>query len=126
MELIESNPETKFTILHLGPNADEFAVAAASNSNVYIDFGWSLTGYPGPSGFKRLLSEWLEIMPWEKFMVSADTDFVELVYGTVLTFRELISEVLAEKVQNRFIDIDTAIEIGRGILRDNAKKLYNI
>lgn len=126
MELIECNPETKFVILHLGPYADEFAVAAKFNSNVYIDFAWNLTGYPGPSGFKRILSDWLEIMPWDKFMYGADCCVVEETYGTILTVRELISEVLAEKVQNGFTDIDTAIEIGKGILRNNAKKLYQL
>jgi uncharacterized protein len=125
MELIESNPDTKFVILHLGPRADEFAIAAAFNSNVYIDFAWSINSL-GPSGFKRILGDWLEIMPWDKFMFGADGDFVENTYGMVITARELISEVLAEKVQNGFISINTAIEIGNGILRDNAKKLYKL
>lgn len=127
VELIEANPDTKFVILHAGgPYANEFAVTAKFNSNVYIDFAWMLTGYPGPTGLKRLLSEWLEIMPWDKFTWGADCAVVEETYGTLLTARKVLSEVLAEKVQEGFTDIDSAVEIGKGILRNNALDLYQL
>jgi len=127
IELIEQYPAAKFVILHVGgPYAGEFAVMTKFNSNIFIDLAWLLNSYPGPSGVKRLLNEWLEVIPWDKFVWGADGCAVEYTYGFVMTAREVLTEVLTQKIQENFVNEETAIEIGKKIIRDNALNLYKI
>ncbi len=126
LELIESHPNAGFDILHGGgPYTGEMAVMARFYPNIYINLAWMLNGYPGPTGMKRVLSEWLEIIPWNKFMWGADCVCVEETYGVALAVRKLIAEVLTEKAQNGWGE-ETVIKIGRGILRENAVRFYRL
>ena len=85
-----------------------------------------LTGFPGPSGTRRLLGDWLELVPWDKFTWGADCAVVEETYGTFLTARRVLAQVLADKVGEGFISRGEGEQIARMILRENAKKLYHI
>lgn len=58
-------------------------------------------------------------------MWGGDTATVEELYGAVLVIRQLLSEVLAEKVEEGW-NMDDAIEIGRRILRENALECYQL
>jgi predicted TIM-barrel fold metal-dependent hydrolase len=125
IEFIENHPDTTFVILHAGgPWAKEFAVFAKYCGHLYIDFAWLLTGFPGPSGTKRLIGDYLEIMPWDKFTWGADCAVVEESYGTLMTAKELLADVLIDKVEDGLFDISKAVEVGRGILRENAETIY--
>ena len=51
---------------------------------------------------------------------------VEETYGTFLTARRVLAQVLADKVGEGFISRGEGEQIARMILRENAKKLYHI
>jgi hypothetical protein len=58
-------------------------------------------------------------------MWGGDTGRVEELYGAVLVIRQLISEVLAEKVEDGW-NMNDALEIGKRILRENALEFYRL
>ncbi len=127
IDLIESHPETDIVVLHCGgAYYQQFVMTAKYASHVYLDLAWLLTGFPGPSGTRRLLGDWLELVPWDKFTWGADCAVVEETYGTFLTARRVLAQVLADKVGEGFISRGEGEQIARMILRENAKKLYHI
>lgn len=127
VNLIESHPETKIIVLHCGgAYFNQFAMTAKYAGNVYLDLAWLLTGFPGPTGTRRLLDEWLEIMPWDKLTWGADCAIVEETYGTLQTAREILAQVLENKIKSSFISESLAEDIADRILFKNAKELYKI
>jgi hypothetical protein len=125
--LFESNPDTTFVILHgAGGNVADIASFLKFYHNVYIDLAWHINGYPGPSGLKRVLYELLEYVPYHKFCWGADCGAAEETYGIYLEAKEILAQVLAMKVEDKWEGFDTAIEIGSSILRNNAIKLYKL
>jgi len=126
-ELFEGNPETTFVILHgAGANVAEIASFLKFYRNIYIDLAWHLNGYPGPSGLKRVLYELLEYVPYHKFCWGADCGAAEESVGIYMQAREVLAAVLSRKVDEGWEDLDTGKMIGRGILRDNAIRLYKL
>jgi hypothetical protein len=94
--------------------------------NIYIDLAWHINGYPGPSGLKRVLYELLEYVPYHKFCWGADCGAAEETNGIYVEAKEILAQVLTMKVEDKWEDLDTAIEIGKALLRDNAIKLYKL
>lgn len=126
-ELFKTHEETKFAILHGGyPFSDELGMLARYWPNVYIDLAWMPTGPPGYTAAKRILSKWIDTVPWNKLMWGGDTGRVEDLYGAVLTGRRMISEVLTERVEDGVMDEETAVELGEKILRKNALGFYDL
>lgn len=127
LELIEAHPETTFVILHaLGPQADEVSSLLKFYPNVHLDLAWHLNGFPGPRALTRKLAEMFEYVPYHKFTWGADCAAVEESMGIMDQAREVLANALAQKVLDGWEDEDSAIEIGRMILRDNALALYNL
>jgi hypothetical protein len=124
--IIRANRTAIFDLLHGGfPYSSELGQMARSWPNIFINIAWMPIGHVGFSATKRVLSQWLDNVPWFKITWGGDTGRVEELYGASLIIRQLISEVLAEKVEQGW-HIKDAIEVGRRILRENALKLYNL
>ena len=118
-------PEVQFSVFHGGfPFMGEMGSLALMFPNVHLDTCWvSLISY---SGFKRALSEWLCLVPYGKFMWGGDCACAEGVYGAVAMVRQALSEVLADKIEEGLFDEEMAIEVARGILHDNAERLFRL
>jgi len=124
VDLIESNPHTKFILFHGGfPWVGETGVIVMRHgSHVWVDSVWLPTlSY---SMAKRAFHEWLEIMPSDRIMWGADATHAEGIYGATEFTRRCLAEVLAEKVDRGDLRDEHAIHIGRQILRYNALALF--
>jgi predicted TIM-barrel fold metal-dependent hydrolase len=124
VDLIASNPRTKFILFHGGyPWIGETgAIVTRHASHVWIDSVWLPTiSY---TTAKRAYHEWLEVMPSSRIMWGADCNHAEGIYGATEFTRRCVAEVLAEKVERGDLGEDHALRIGRQILRDNALELF--
>jgi len=124
LDLITSNPKTRFILFHGGyPWIGETgAIGMRHRSNVWIDSVWIPTlSY---TMAKRAFHEWLEVMPSDHIMWGADCNHVEGIYGATEMTRRCLAEVLAEKIENGDLKEESAKKIGKQILRDNALKLF--
>ena len=65
-------------------------------------------------------------MPGNKFTLGGDFELPEGVYGAMHQSREVLALALARKVDQGFWSVDQALDLGRAILHDNARKLYNL
>ena len=118
-------PGVDFVILHAGyPFSRDAAVMAKNFPNVYLDVTWlpMITG----SGYKNLLREFLELVPANKIVWGSDSYNVEQMLGHVRLFRRLTSEALTEIVDEKFLSIDEAVEIGEWIFKENALTIFNL
>jgi uncharacterized protein len=123
---ITSFPRVNFILFHGSyPFGGELSVMAKTFSNVYIDMNW--TWSISPSYSERYLSEWLETVPAGKLMAfGGDCMVVENVYSELLIARNIISNVLIEKVSSGYLTEAEAKSIARMILFDNAERIYNL
>jgi uncharacterized protein len=124
VDLIESNPRTKFILFHGGyPWVGETgAIVLRHGSHVWVDSVWLPT--ISPTMARRALHEWLEVMPSDRLMWGADCNHAEGIYGATVTTRRVLAEVLAEKVDRGELLEEHALRIGREVLRENALKLF--
>jgi predicted TIM-barrel fold metal-dependent hydrolase len=124
VDLIEANPKTKFILFHGGyPWVGETgAIVLRHRSHVWVDSVWLPT--ISPTMARRALHEWLEVMPSDHIMWGADCNHAEGIYGATVTTRQVLAEVLAEKVERGELLEEHAHRIGRQVLRDNALKLF--
>jgi uncharacterized protein len=118
--------DVKFAIFHGGyPYGGEFGSLAKNFRNVYIDLCWLYI--ISPSYSERYLHEWLETVPANKILAfGGDYENVENVYGHLLFAREIIGNVLIEKVKSRYFTEEEALKVARMILHDNAVSLFDL
>ncbi|MBD3288390.1 amidohydrolase family protein [candidate division KSB1 bacterium] len=119
-------PDVKFCIFHGSyPYGGELAALANCFQNVYIDMTWLYV--ISPSYAKRYLHEWIETVPVNKIMAfGGDYRYVELAYAHAKMAREIVSDVLIEKVVDRYFTEKEAIYIAKRILRENAIEVLNL
>jgi predicted TIM-barrel fold metal-dependent hydrolase len=124
LNLIEANPRTKFILFHGGyPWVGETgAIVLRHGSHVWVDSVWLPT--ISPTMARRALHEWLEVMPSNRILWGADCNHAEGIYGATVATRQVIAEVLAEKVEQGDLLEEHAVRIGRQILRENALELF--
>jgi predicted TIM-barrel fold metal-dependent hydrolase len=117
--------EARFVLFHGGyPFTGEMAVLAKNFPNVYLDFCW--LPLISPEAARRALSEWIETVPGSKLAWGGDCRHVEECYGHVLYAKEVVSEVLGEKVENGYFSQEVASDLARMIFRENAWQLYGL
>ncbi len=116
----------KFILFHGGyPYGGELGSLAKNFRNVYIDLCWLYV--ISPSYSERYLHEWLETIPANKIMAfGGDYENVENIYGHLLFAKEVIGNVLIEKVKNRYFSEDEATKVARMMLHDNAVNLFQL
>jgi len=123
LNLIEGNPKTKFILFHGGfPWVGETGAIAFRHRNVWVDSCWLPT--VSYSMAKRAYQEWLEVMPADRILWGGDGVNAESIYGATVVTRQCLAEALAEKVIRGELRQPQAQRIGRGILRENALKLF--
>ncbi len=124
LDLIEANPDTKFILFHGGyPWVGETgAILHRHWFHVWLDSVWLPN--LSPTMARRALHEWLELMPSNRILWGADAHHAEGIYGATVMTREVVAEVLAEKVERGDLTEPHALRIARQILRENALDLF--
>ena len=121
--VIKSNPETKFVLLHCGfPWVEDIFSMVSEYSNVYPDLAWlPILSYTAAN---RVIHQLLEMAQVDKICWGCDTWTVEESYGSLLAFRFSLCRVLREKIEDGYLSISSAKEIMDKILFHNAQNLY--
>lgn len=119
-------PEINFILFNGSyPYGGELATLAKNYNNVYIDMNWVYA--ISHSYAERYLNEWLEVVPAAKIMAfGGDYNCAENVYSEYQVAKQIIAEVLAEKVINGFLTESEARNVARLILHDNAARIYGL
>ena len=118
-------PKARFVILHGGfPFTGQAGVLAKTFPNVYLDLAW--VPLLSPTGAINALSQWLEMVPGNKIMWGGDVHTVEELYGAVLALKDVLQAVLTQKVQSGYLTLDHAAALARGIMADNATRLFGL
>jgi len=119
-------PGVNFCIFHTSyPYGGELAVLAKNFPNVLIDMCW--THIISPSFSERYLHEFIETVPANKIMAfGGDYSIVEAVYAHAVMARQVIANVLVEKVQSGYISETEAIDIAQRILHENALEIFRL
>jgi len=124
--LIDRHPRTRFLLMHLAyPWSRDLLGMAFVYRNIWLDLTWSLL--LSPSHFKLALHEAIEVLPDEsRMMIGGDNWHVEETCGTMKLARQLIGEVLEEKVTTSYFRNDDAERLARKILRENAIAFFKL
>jgi predicted TIM-barrel fold metal-dependent hydrolase len=115
---------TQFILFHGGyPFTSKMGYIAGAFSNVHLDFtclspeSWSM--------LKRALHEWIDIVPMDRMVTGSDGSYEWLYFGAKYN-REVLAQVLAEKVRDEYMDVELASSLGRHVLRDNAMRIFGL
>jgi uncharacterized protein len=134
LESVLNDPKlrkTNFVMIHGGWPFTREVAALLSKPNAYADFS-EQTFMNYPRSVAQAIREWLEWAP-EKVLFATDAyPFSEEMYweeaGWVAakTGREALGLALTEMMHDGEITRGRAVEIARMVMRDNARKLYNL
>ncbi|MGD9128382.1 MAG: amidohydrolase family protein, partial [Planctomycetia bacterium] len=126
VNLISKYPNVKFVIFHGSyPYGHELSTIAKNFQNAYIDMCWLHVISPKIS--RDSLSEWLETVPANKITAfGGDYGFPEGTYAHAEMGREVVAEVLAEKVLRGYCTEAEACELAVKLLRNNAIDIYKL
>jgi len=118
--------EVRFDVFHGGyPYCSEAGLMAKYFPNVYIDGCW--LAHISPAAYKRALDEWIEIVPSNKiFAWGGDHRIVEQSYASLVLAKDLIAEVLAQKVASGYFSMRVAKELAGKIMGKNAMEMYRL
>jgi len=123
--------KTQFVMLHGGwPYIHELG-ALLQKPNVFLDLSQQSLVIP-PRTLASWLREWLEVFP-DKVLFATDgypfsdsLGWEEAAYLASRNIRAALAIALSGMLRDREITRDRAAAIGRGVLHDNAARLYNI
>lgn len=118
-------PQAKFVLFHGGyPWTGEYAALGKMFSNVYLDFVWlpQISREAAVQG----LDEMLDTVPYNKFFWGGDCHFIEESAGSLIFGKDVVSQVLARRVERGLIGEVLAREVARHILRDNAIHFFKL
>lgn len=124
--LFRSYPKVNFVLFHGGyPYIHEVGVLAKYFPNVYLDACW--LSDISISAYKRALSEWIEVVPSNKiFAWGGDQMLIEHSYASLLLAKDLIAEVLVDKINNGYFNKSLALSVMKNIVGQNAINLYKL
>lgn len=124
--LFKAYPSVKFVLFHGGyPYGGELSAVAKAFPNVHLDLTWVYV--LSPSFSERYLHEWLETIPASKITgFGGDYGNVENVLGHLLFARQIIANVLVDKVKDGYFSETEAKNIARMLLCDNAINIYKL
>jgi hypothetical protein len=125
LPVLEEYPEVKVDLCHSGwPSYGTALIFARQFRNCYFNLAW--TPLLSRSLGRRLLSEAIDMLPADKILIGTDTGTAEAFLGTVRLVRELLAEVLEEKVREGQFDAEVATRVAKAILLDNPLGFYAI
>lgn len=121
--LLTAHPEARFVLFHGGyPWTGEATALAKMFPNVSLDLVW----LPQISRVRAraALDEILDTVPWNKLFWGGDSHFIEETAGALEIARDVVADVLSERIQRGELTLEEAVTIGRGIFRDNALRYF--
>lgn len=127
VDMIDANPNTKFSLMHGGyPWIGETGAIAydeiVRTKNVWVDSVWLPTiSY---TAAKRAFHEWLELIPSDRILWGSDSHQAESIYAATEMTRRCLGEVLVEKIERGDLTECQAERIGKQIMRDNALEVF--
>jgi hypothetical protein len=124
--LFQEFKDVRFDIFHGGyPFVMEAGIMAKYFPNVYVDACW--LAHISPSAYKRALSEWLEIVPASKiFAWGGDHEQIDQSYASLMLAKDLIADVLSEKVASNYFGERVAIQVAERMVGGNAIEVYGL
>jgi predicted TIM-barrel fold metal-dependent hydrolase len=118
-------PEAKFVLFHGGfPWTDEYAALGKMFPNVYLDMVW----LPQISREKAVyaLDVMFDCVPYNKFFWGGDCGLIEESVGSLEFAKDVVSEVLANRIKKGLLKEDVAFEIVDRIFRENAIEVFKL
>lgn len=115
-----------FVLLHGGyPYTGETAFLAARYPNVVIDFTW--LPWLSPTRFYNALMEWLENVPFSKFVWGSDSSIMpESIVGIDRISRILIAQTLQQAIRNGLLNYEVALRFIKLSYQTNACRIFNL
>jgi predicted TIM-barrel fold metal-dependent hydrolase len=123
--IIAAHPDTKFDLLHGG---DPFYGTTALMGNAFPNVFVNLSGMPNSSyaDFRHWLSVYLDRVPSHKLILGWDEFAPEMVAGDAVYTRDILAQVLADKVDGDLLSMELALEIAHDVMHRTAEKLFQI
>lgn len=124
--LLLDYPEARFVLLHAGlPYHQEYLSIAKNFPNVYCDMTWVYL--ISPTLGASLLHQMIEMVPQSKVIgFGGDYNFVEGTYAHQKLARQVIADVLSERVARGWMTEAEALRFAGCMLRDNLLTLYRL
>ncbi|MBW7995730.1 MAG: amidohydrolase family protein [Candidatus Glassbacteria bacterium] len=125
LDVFQAFPQVKFSLFHGGfPWYQEIGALAKSYPNVYVDLCW-LPVISRETAVSAL-HQWLDCVPYTKFFWGGDCYTVEDAVGSLEYGRDVVAQVLAERVSAGRMSMELAREVARGIFRNNAIRFFKL
>ena len=118
-------PDAKFVLFHGGfPWTGEYAALAKMFPNVYLDIVW----LPQISREEAIssLDVMLDCVPYNKFFWGGDCALIEESTGSLEFGKDVVVEVLSKRIRRGLLTEDLAVEIARGMFRENAIETFQL
>jgi len=124
-KLIESNPKTRFHLLHGGfPWFDDTYALLAQYKNVWSDTCW--IPYLSTSAAAGYIVTTLEVSDAHRLTWGSDAWMSEDAYGALLAMEHTLALALSRMINDGLADKPYAKYIAKRIMHDNAKEFFGI
>jgi hypothetical protein len=125
LDVFQAFPQGQFSLFHGGfPWYQEIGAIAKSYPNVYVDLVW--LPQISREAAVSALHQWLDCVPYTKFFWGGDCTSIEDAVGSLECGRDVVGQVLAERVSAGRMNMALAREIARAIFRDNAIRFFKL
>jgi len=122
--MIRQYRNISFVILHAYPFISEATYLARTNPNVWVDTSWLVL--QSPEILKIALKEYIGMVPADRIFSSLDSISLEEYAGGIALTRSVLIDVLIEKVESNFLDLEEALYIAERVLGGNCKQLHRL
>jgi hypothetical protein len=118
-------PEARFVLFHGGfPWTGEYAALGKMFPNVYLDIVW-LPQISREEAVKSL-DVMLDCVPYNKFFWGGDCHLIEEAVGSLEYGKDVVSEVLAKRVERGLLSEEVAFDILDRVFRENAIEVFRL
>jgi hypothetical protein len=114
----------RFVLLHAYPFLSEAAYLARNHPNVWLDTSWQ--ALQSPDVLRRALEEYIGMAPASRVTASIDATCLEEYAGGLSVTRDVLGEVLSDKVVRGALSEADALDIAERVLGRNAIELYRL
>jgi len=125
LEAIESNMDTKFVLFHGSyPYLSDIFALCHNLHNIFVDICW--LPIVSPAAAERFVDEYIEVGASNAITWGCDTWTSEESYGALLTARDVLCKVVANKIESGYFSESDGNAFLKGIFSDNAKSIYSL
>ena len=118
-------PEARFILFHGGyPWTREWVALGKMFPNVYLDLCW-LAQISRQTAVSTL-DDVLDCVPYNKIFWGGDATLIEEATGALEVTKDVVAEVLTDRIQRGVMDEDMADNVAQAIFRGNAIRVFNL